>query len=82
MSACIYYAANLLPIETIFHVPPPQKDNDDAYTDKRTWRDPAKAEAARAERGKARSLTAGGIMEARALDRGYRKFRFTVLEFS
>lgn len=70
LPACIHYAATLLPVETIFNVPNPQAIQDD-FANKRTWRDPAKAEAVQAEKAKEVEWTAGGMIESKALDRGY-----------
>ncbi|WVR08573.1 hypothetical protein IAU60_005628 [Kwoniella sp. DSM 27419] len=75
MPSCISFAANHLPLETIFNVPYSVTDTDtDPYAGKRTYRDPALAEAERLKReeeAKREKWTAGKIMEGRAIDRGY-----------
>lgn len=71
LHACILAAGHLLPLETIFSVPAPPTSPSDVYADKRTWRTPKAEDTAREQ--KRERWTAGGIMEARALDRGYRE---------
>lgn len=72
MHACILTAGHLLPLEDIFKIPAQDTGPSDAYADKRTWRTP-RPEEEQAAREKRERWTAGGIMEARALDRGYRE---------
>ncbi|KAK8850508.1 hypothetical protein IAR55_004426 [Kwoniella newhampshirensis] len=73
LPACIHFAALHLPLEIIFRVPRTEEDYaKDEYAGKRTYRDPALAEEkARQEKEKKERWTAGGILEGRALDRGY-----------
>ncbi|WVQ86042.1 hypothetical protein IAT38_008210 [Cryptococcus sp. DSM 104549] len=74
LPACIHFAATHLPLETIFRVPQPEPDASDLYAAKRTYRDAEQAERARAqevEKRKRERWTAGGIMEGRAVDKGF-----------
>lgn len=73
MHACILTAGHLLPLEDIFAIPAPASDPSEDYADKRTWRTPRAEEEARERAERKVVWTAGGIMEARALDRGYRE---------
>ena len=69
----MYFAGNLLPLEEIFNIPRPASSPSKEI--QRTWRDESQAAAARLreeEERKAEKWTAGGIIEARALDRGFR----------
>ncbi|KAL1410090.1 hypothetical protein Q8F55_004093 [Vanrija albida] len=66
LPSCIYYVATRMPIEDVFRVPPPAED--EVVVDKRTWR----GDGPRAvEEARGHTWTAGGIMEARAVDRGF-----------
>ncbi|TXT10992.1 hypothetical protein VHUM_01743 [Vanrija humicola] len=56
---------NRMPIEEVFRVPAPAEE--EVVVDKRTWR----GEGPRVVEAKGHTWTAGGIMEARAIDRGF-----------
>lgn len=64
-----------MPLEDVFHVPPPEVELDDMEA-KKTWRGPRPdTPGATGERTPPKpTWTAGGIMEARALDRGFCEF--------
>lgn len=59
-----------MPIEDIFHVPMAAKE-ENVIESKKTWRD----DAPRTSAPQASVITAGEIMESRALDRGYCKHK-------
>ncbi|OCF43640.1 hypothetical protein I317_02532 [Kwoniella heveanensis CBS 569] len=75
MPSCISFASKHLPLETIFKIPYSVSETDvDPYAGKRTYRDPALAEAEKKRREqeeRKEKWTAGKIMEGRAIDRGY-----------
>nr|ODN96084.1 GTPase [Cryptococcus depauperatus CBS 7855] len=73
LPSCILFASHHLPIEEIFRVPRPQlEDNADNYIEKRTFRDEFQKERARQrEMEKENSWNIGGVLEARAIDKGY-----------
>lgn len=58
-----------MPLEEVFRVPPPDAEIDNLEA-KKTWREPRPEETLAPTKP---TWTAGGIMEARALDRGFRK---------
>lgn len=67
-----------MPLEDIFRVPVPEREVNDIES-RKTWRGPrpeAKPDADAEEGGEREAMqwTAGEIMEARALDRGFREF--------
>lgn len=71
LPACMHYAATVMPLETIFDIPPSADIvEQDKYADKRTWRGTRDTDT---EGEKRVQWTAGMIMEGRALARGYRK---------
>jgi hypothetical protein len=67
LPSCIHFAARVMPLEDIFHVPSPEVEVDDMEA-KKSWREPREHTTATT---KIPTWTAGGIMEARALDRGF-----------
>lgn len=67
LPSCIYFAAEHLPLEDVFKIPLPDKEVDDVAS-KRTWREGSRPADAPAP---VPQWTAGEIMEARALDRGF-----------
>lgn len=75
LAACTAFVARHMPLEDVFRVPPAAREVDDIES-RKTWREPkAKAdETAGEDEGGSVQWTAGEIMEARALDRGFREF--------
>lgn len=68
LPSCLHFACRHMPVEEIFNVPAPEAEVDSMVA-KKTWREPRPEFEAEEKR----TWTAGGIMEARALDRGFRK---------
>jgi hypothetical protein len=58
-----------MPLENIFHLPPPIREPEDPYASKKTWRKPKEEVVDDTE--PVTKWTAGEIMDARATDRGY-----------
>ncbi|WVF68041.1 hypothetical protein IAT40_002803 [Kwoniella sp. CBS 6097] len=75
LPSCISFASKHMPLETIFKIPYSVSETDiDPYAGKRTYRDPALAQAEKEKREqeeRKQKWTAGKIMEGRAIDRGY-----------
>lgn len=67
------FVARHMPLEEVFHVPPPKREVDDIEA-RKTWRT-GQAPAPKGGEGEGKEevqqWTAGEIMEARALDRGF-----------
>lgn len=61
-----------MPLEEIFHLPPPPREPEDPYASKKTWRKPKEEIVDDTE--PVTKWTAGEIMDARATDRGYGVF--------
>lgn len=81
LPSCIPFASAHMPIEVIFHVQLDidAQDNDNALTSKKTYRNAEQAERARQreeEERKRDKWTVGGVLEARALDKGFSKLPF------
>lgn len=75
LPSCIHFVAECMPIEDMFHVPILAQD-EDTIESKKTWReDMPRAHVSQP----ARDITAGDIMEARAVDRGYCELQATKL---
>lgn len=68
MAACIHYAATLIPLEDIYAIPRHAAEEEDPYASKKTWRGDRPVVKENSE-----TWTAGGIMEGRALEKGFRK---------
>jgi hypothetical protein len=77
MAACIHYAATLIPLEEIYTIPRPAVEEEDPYASKKTWRGERPAVKENTE-----TWTAGGIMEGRALERGFCEFFSKAVEFT
>lgn len=71
MPSCIHFAGNHLPLETIFKIPVPEDEEDD-HEAKKTWREDAgRGERPPPQPKKAPEITAGELLEQRAVDRGF-----------
>lgn len=66
MPACMHYAASLIPLEQVYTIVRPDQEEVDPYASKKTWRGDRPAQKQDTE-----TLTAGAIMEGRALERGF-----------
>lgn len=78
LPSCILFASAHMPIEAIFHVhlDIDAQDDTDAFALKKTYRNAEQAERARQreeEERKSERWTVGGVLEARALDKGFSK---------
>ncbi|OWZ64338.1 hypothetical protein AYX14_02930 [Cryptococcus neoformans] len=76
LPSCILFASAHMPIEAIFHVhlDIDAQDDTDAFALKKTYRNAEQAERARQreeEERKSERWTVGGVLEARALDKGF-----------
>ncbi|RXK41682.1 hypothetical protein M231_00917 [Tremella mesenterica] len=72
LPSCIHFTASLLPLEDIFKLSlPDEESSEDPYADKRTWRTPRLTEEKVEKVVKRKKVTAGTIMEAHALARGW-----------
>lgn len=70
MPSCIHFAGDHLPLETIFKVPL-EADEEEDHEAKKTWREDDGRERQSVPEKKQVQITAGEIMEARAVDRGF-----------
>jgi hypothetical protein len=66
----MHFAASHLPLEDVFHIPPPEIEVD-TMASKRTWRTPREEDPDVIAAAQQVPWTAGLIMEERALDRGF-----------